>query len=63
MAIKKSNSSVYATITKEQKEKLERVAASNHRSMSGEIAHALSLYLSRFDDMGQLYTPDKHTGC
>ena len=52
MAIKDSNSPVYGTIPNELKEKLAIVAEKNHRSMSKEVAHALTLYLKQFNDDG-----------
>jgi hypothetical protein len=54
MPIKDTNSPIYATVSNEQKDKLLRVAEKNHRSLSREIAHALSLYLERYDDKGRL---------
>jgi hypothetical protein len=53
MAIKKSNASAYTTIPQEYKDKLARVAVYNHRSLSGEIAHAIALYLLNYDDEGK----------
>ena len=57
MAIKDSNSTLYATVADELKNKLARVAEKNHRSMSKEVAHALTLYLEQFRDDGTRRPP------
>jgi predicted transcriptional regulator len=45
MAIAKSNAQVYATVNKEEKDKLQKLATKHKRSLSQEIAYALSCYL------------------
>jgi len=58
MAITETNAPVYSTITQAQKEKLIKLAAQNHRSLSGEVAHAITLYLAQHEEEHPLKSGD-----
>lgn len=47
MAISDENEVLYATVSKEDKEELKRLAAKHKRSVSKEAAYAISLYLEQ----------------
>jgi len=47
MAISENNTQVYATISKEDKEILRQLAERYKRSLSQEVAYAISLYLEQ----------------
>ncbi len=51
MAIAKSNAQVYATVSKEEKKKLQKLAAKHKRSLSQEVAYALACYLESEEDL------------
>ena len=47
MAISNENEVLYATVSKEDKEELKRLADKHKRSVSKEAAYAISLYLEQ----------------